>query len=319
MKASLGWLRYTHHVQTLQELSEHFSLPGVLEFDEPHPGMPRAVITTPGCQAELFLQGAHLTRWQPANLAPAIFTSAESGYAPGKAIRGGIPVIFPWFGAPASSPVHPPANAASHGFARTSPWTLHFAALAGDDLHLSLTLDHTDVMQQLGFSNFELAWYGILGRDLTLRLTVVNTGQEPLLFEEALHTYLAVSSSVDATVTGLQGTEYLDKTEAFARKTQDNEALRFTGEVDRAYVNTTAPVTVHDPAAGREITVSKSGSGTTVTWNPGPVLAAKLADLGDAEWRSFVCVETANAADNALTLAPGQAHTMELRLQLNHA
>jgi glucose-6-phosphate 1-epimerase len=303
-------------VQTLQELTDNFTLPGVLEFDEPHAGMPRATISAPGCQAEFFLQGAHLTQWQPTDRWPALFTSQHSAFEPGKAIRGGIPVIFPWFGSPANSPVHPPADAPSHGFARTSPWTLQFAALAGEDLHLSLTLDHTEAMQQMGFAGLELAYHAVLGRELTVRLTVANTTDRPFTFEEALHAYLAVSSSGEISVTGLKDTVYLDKTDNFARKTQTSKSLKFEGEVDRPYLDTTGPVTLHDHVIDRDLTIFKTGSHTTVTWNPGAKLAARLPDLGDEEWRNFVCLETANAADNALTLEPGKAHTMEMCLHL---
>lgn len=303
-------------MQTVEELNRDFGLPDVMVFDEPYAGMPRALITTPACRAEIFLQGAHLTRWEPAPVAPVLFVSERSAFAAGKAIRGGIPVVFPWFGSPETSPVHAPAGSASHGFARTSPWTLRFAALAGEEVHLSLTLDHNDVFAALGFAGFQLAYDAVLGEELTVRLSVANTGSAPFAFEEALHAYFTVGDSQRVSVSGLKGTEYLDKTEKFRRKTQMEDLLRFSGEVDRPYLNTTAPLTLKDPALRRDLRLTKAGSRTTVTWNPGPALAVKLPDLAPDAWQQFVCLETANAAENMITLQPREAHTMEMHVSV---
>ncbi len=302
-------------MQSVVELNEMFALPDVLRFDEPYPGMPRARIATPACSGEFYLQGAHLTQWQPAGQAAALFLSERSAFAPGKAIRGGIPVIFPWFGSPERSPVHP-ASGTSHGFARTRPWTLRFAALAGDELHIAMTLDQTEDMRAMGFSGFELAYELVLGRTLTARLSVANTGEAPFFFEEALHAYLAVGDSRKVSVEGLGGTDFLDKTENFQRKTQNDPELRFVGETDRPYLNTAAPLTLIDPVLQRRLRLEKTGSKTTVTWNPGPDLAAKLPDLAPDGWESFVCLETANVAEDAITLRPREAHTMEMRLSV---
>lgn len=307
-------LAYTLIVQSATELNEEFGLPGVLIFDEPHPGMPRALVTTSTCTAEFYLQGAHLTQWQPTGQAPALFLSENSAYIPGKAIRGGIPVIFPWFGAPANSPVHVASVSGQHGLARIWPWTMRFAALAGEDIHLSTRLDQTEGVRALGFSGFELLYEVILGKTLTVRLSVLNIGQQPFFFEEALHAYLAVGDSREVTVDGLQQTEFLDKTEGFTRKTQTTNTLRFEGEIDRPYLNTTDPLSLRDPVLQRCLQLQKRNSRTTVTWNPGPDLAAKLPDVAPGAWKDFVCLETANIAENAITLQPHEAHTMEMKL-----
>ena len=309
-------LAYTRDVQTVAELNEEFSLPGVLAFDEPHPGMPRARVSTPACTGEFFLQGAHLTQWKPTGEAEALFLSDRSAYTPGKAIRGGIPVIFPWFGSPDTSPVHVAPGSPQHGLARIWPWTLRFAALAGDDLHLSTRLDQTEGIRALGFSGFELIYEVILGQTLTVRLSVLNVGHEPFFFEEALHAYLAVGNSREISVDGLHDTEFLDKTDGFARKTQTSNSLHFEGEVDRPYLNTTHPLTLRDPELKRCLSLHKTGSHTTVTWNPGDKLAAKLTDLQSEAWTRFVCLETANLADNAIKLHPGAVHSMEMHLSV---
>ena len=305
-------------MQTADELNAEFCIESLLSFDESHPGMPRARISSPVCHAELYLQGAHLTQWQPAGQAPVLFLSDRSAFTPGKAIRGGIPVIFPWFGAPESSPVHPPAGSGSHGYARVWPWTLRFAAVAGNDLHLSLTLDHNDRLHALGFDFLQLGLDLILGETLTVRLSAANTASgpeaRPFLIEEALHAYLQVGDIHQVSIEGLVGTEYLDKPDGFRRKTQTDPEIRFTGEIDRPYLNTTAPVTLMDPALGRRLVLTKTNSHTTVIWNPAAELTAKLPDLAPDGWEHFACMETANAAENAVMLEPGQAYTMTMHL-----
>lgn len=303
-------------MQTADELNDTFALPGALFFDEVHPGMPRAHITTPACTAEFYLQGAHLAAWQPVGEQPVVFLSERSHFESGKAIRGGIPIIFPWFGSPDTSPVPTPPAASQHGFARTAPWTLHFAALAGEDLHLSATLDKTEAVRATGFWGFELAYELVIGRTLTARLSVANTGEKPFLFEEAMHAYLAVSDAEAVSVEGLGDVEFLDKTDGFARKTQEDATLQFRGQVDRPYLNTTSSVLLRDPGLGRNLHLVKAGSKTTVTWNPGAELASTLKDLPPDGWRRFVCLETANVAENAITLLSREAHTMEMRLSV---
>lgn len=305
-------------MQTPDELNTTFAIEDHLRFDEPYPGMPRARITTAACTAELFLQGAHLTAWQPSGQQPVLFLSERSAFLPGKAIRGGIPVIFPWFGSPQSSPVHPPEGSASHGFARVWPWTLRFAALAGEDLHLSLTLDHNHRLHATGFDELQLGLDLVLGKHLSLRLSAANSSStRPFLMEEALHAYFLLGNIREAWVEGLRGTEYLDKTDGFRRKLQNEAELHFAGETDRPYLNTTSEVTLVDPVLRRRIQLRKQGSQTTVVWNPAAALSAQLPDLQDNDWCRFACMETANAAENAVLLQPREAHTMscDIRVQ----
>ena len=300
-------------MQTLDQLNASFAIPGTLAFDE-HDGLIRARITTPACSGELYLHGAHVTAWQPANEQPMLFLSNKSAFAPGKAIRGGIPIIFPWFGPRTATPESPRTDGPAHGFARTQPWQLDFGAYAADELHLSLTLGPTELSRPLGFDNFLVAYQITFGRELRLRLSVANDGKEPLHFEEALHTYLHVGDVEQARVHGLYETDYLDKTDNFARKTQTAPILTFTGPTDRPYLNTTSPIVVDDPALNRRIAVTKANSKTTVVWNPWA--KAGIADMTDDGWRQMLCIESANAAENAVKLQPHEAHVMETTISV---
>jgi glucose-6-phosphate 1-epimerase len=298
----------------LQTLSDQFTIPGVLAFSQTEQGLIRANITTPACTAELYLQGAQITQWQPTGQQPVLFLSERSFFTPGKAIRGGIPIIFPWFGARTATPEDPRTDGPSHGFARIADWTLAFAALAGDDLHLTLTLGPSDITRSLGYDRFALVYEIAVGAELHVKLTVTNQNSKPLHFEEALHTYLSVGDSQQISIIGLSDTEYLDKTDSFKRKRQTEPLLKLTGETDRPYLDTLVPVNVDDPVLRRRITVDKSESKSTVVWNPWSALTATLPDMSPLCWLTMVCIETANVATNAITLASGAHHTMEAHI-----
>jgi glucose-6-phosphate 1-epimerase len=303
----------------LQQLTDDFAIPGLLAFSQNELGLIRATITTPACTAELYLQGAHLTQWQPMGHGAVLFLSERSAFAPGKAIRGGVPIIFPWFGSRTATPESLRTDGPSHGFARTCDWTLAFAALAGDDLHLTLTLGPSEASRALGYDHFQLALQLRLGAELNMQLTVANSGTQPLHFEEALHTYLAVGDARQASILGLSGTDYLDKTDNFARKCQKESPLLLTGETDRPYLNTEASVDLEDPVLQRRISVAKSNSKTTVVWNPWSGLCAKLADMAPSGWLQMVCIETANTAEDAITLPPNTHHTMQANITVQKA
>jgi len=296
-------------MQTLTELNENFAIPGVLGFEEGNGGLICARVTGAGGTGTIYLHGAHVTHWQPVGAETVLFLSEHSKFEDGKAIRGGVPLIFPWFGArEGGGPVH--------GFARTAMWEVAFAAVSGDEVHLTLTLGPSEVSRAAGYDRFRLAYEVVFGRELTLRLSVANQGEKPLTFEEGMHSYFEVSDVESVGVEGLGGTEYVDKVDDFKRKRQSEAVLRFTGTVDRPYLNTEAAVTVEDVGMKRKIVVAKKGSKTTVVWNPWTEVTATLNDMGAEEWRKMVCVETVNAMENSVTLQPSEAHTMEAKISV---
>jgi glucose-6-phosphate 1-epimerase len=290
----------------ITQLSDHFGIPGVLSFDD-HNGLVRANITTPAATATVYLQGAHLAEWQPTGHEPVLFLSRKSEFVSGKAIRGGVPISFPWFAARHDGKAGP-----SHGFARIQDWTLAFAALSGEDLHLTFTLAPTQLSRDLGFDQFRVAFQITIGRSLTMQLTVANDAETPLIFEEALHTYFAVADVHDVTLTGLEPTTFVDKTDNMIAKPAANAPLTFASATDRLYPNTAATCVIHDKLAKREIAIAKTNSNTTVVFNPWK----GMADMGDDQWHEMLCVETVNAAANAITLASGASHTMQARISV---
>ena len=287
-----------------------WEIPNRATFEDAPGGLVRLRVSTPLCEAEVYLQGAHVAHFKSHGEEPFLFLSAASHFAPGKPIRGGVPVIFPWFGPRAGR-----ADSPAHGFARTRPWQVE--ALAADDtgtVTLILRLDADETTRALWPHDFILRHRITFGAQLTMQLEVENTSGEPFQFEEALHTYLAVADVREIGITGLEDTGYLDKVDAFARKQQTAGPIRITGETDRVYLHTRTTCVLDDPKLARRITIEKSGSDTTVVWNPWIAKAKAMADFGDDEWPAMLCIETANAGESAITLAPGAVHTMRATL-----
>jgi glucose-6-phosphate 1-epimerase len=267
-------------------------------------GLERARVSGAYADAEIYLQGGHVTRWQPHGAAPVLFLSERAVFAPGKPIRGGVPLIFPWFGPHSTDP-----RAPMHGFARSRPWRLLTSSAEPDGaIVVELGLDDDEATRAMWPAAFSLRYRVSVGRVLGLALEVVNTSAAPFTFETALHSYLAVGDVHAVAITGLEDTRFIDKVDALTFKRQGAEPLRLTGETDRVFLDTRARCVVSDRALGRRLIVDKRGSATTVVWNPWAAKAAQIADLGPDDWRRMVCVETANAADDAVTLPPGARH-----------
>lgn len=268
-------------------------------------GLPKMAITTAWSTAEIYLQGAHVTHFQRLGEPPLLFLSARSRYEPGLPIRGGIPIIFPWFGKPADKP-------AQHGFVRNRSWNLKAITTADSGIiTLRLTLPPCPELR-----NDEIAIEYVLtiGESLSAELIVTNHSPRAYAFENCLHTYFAIGDIHAVKVVGLQGVDYLDSLDGHQRKTEPPEPIRFIGEVDRTYVNTPQTVEIHDAAWRRVIHVEKTGSASTVVWNPWITKAQAMPDFGDEEYQHMLCVESGNVAENQITLAPGASSSLKLRL-----
>jgi glucose-6-phosphate 1-epimerase len=287
------------------ELNRQFAIPNLVSFDAGKGGLTRVTIKSPSADAEIYLHGAHVTRFDPKDEPLLLFMSALSHFEAGKAIRGGVPICFPWFGAKAGDPKAP-----AHGFARLMEWSVDSTAKTGAGAAIVLSLSSSDKTKAFWPADFSAKYTVTVGDELNLSLAVTNTGAAAAQFEEALHTYLNIGDIETLTIAGLKDVTYLDKVNSGARTRQDDELIRFAGETDRVYPNTESTCTVHDPALGRQIRIAKAGSHATVIWNPWIDKAKAMADFGDDEWPGMVCVETCNVAENAVSLAAGATHTM---------
>jgi len=265
-------------------------------------GLPMVQIQTPWSAAEIYLHGASVTHFQLHGESPLLFLSDQSRFEKNAPIRGGIPIIFPWFG-------KPEGRTTQHGFARVRAWEMVEAKKQADGsvaVHLSLPASAE-------LLSIPLDYYVTIGKSLTAELVVTNYSDREFSFENCLHTYFTVGDINQVSVIGLQGVEYLDSLEGRMRKQEMNDAIRFTSEVDRVYVNAPHAVEIHDRALRRIIRVEKEGSASTVVWNPWITKAKAMADFGDNEYQRMICVESGNVAVNAISLAIGQ----EARLKVN--
>ena len=289
----------------IDELNRRFGVAGVSEVLVGNGGLPKVRVTTLLASAEVYLHGAQVTLWQPAGAEEVIFLSEKSHWQDGLAIRGGIPICSPWFGEKADDPKAP-----SHGFVRIREWRLDGVAVEGDGtVNVICSTESDEASRRWWPHEFRMEYRIAIGKSLQLELAVTNTGNSSFEFAEALHTYLRVGDARTVMVRGLEGVTYQDKTDGNREKIQVG-ALTFAATTDNVYLDTRGAVEVVDPALRRTIRTEKRNSGTTVVWNPGQAGAAALADLGDDEWKSMVCVETSNIRAASVSLAPGQKHTM---------
>ena len=297
-----------------QQLSAKFGVKGIVEFSE-QGGLAKAVVSRDGMQGELFLQGATVTGWQPAGARPVIFTSPNAVFAAGTAVRGGVPIIFPWFGPKQDEPKAP-----QHGFVRAAPWQLEAVETSRPgEVTLRLGITEAEATSPFWSDAYRATYTVSFGKALSIELAVQNRAGREIGFEEALHTYFAISDIDKVSVTGLGGTTFIDKVDGFRRKTQDAAPIKLSGETDRVYLSTPRQVAIDDPEWRRRIVVEKDGAASMIVWNPWTEKAAAMKDLGPAAWRGMICVETGNAADNAVRVAAGGEHRMTTRISVDAA
>ena len=247
--------------------------------------------------------GAQVVSWRPTGGEEVLWASHSSAYEPGIAIRGGIPICFPWFGSGLSGDRVP-----SHGFARLTSWTLADVEDDGSTVTATHSLSATNETRRVFPYEFFAVHRATFGRHLDVHLSVQNTGEVPFTFEEALHTYLRVGDSRQVVVRGLDGFEYIDQVDSGLRKTQDGD-IRITGETDRVYLSG-GGVDVIDPVLRRTLHVRMAQAADTVVWNPWIDRAAALPDFDDDGWQTMVCIEGANVRAHAVALDPGAVHSL---------
>lgn len=261
-------------------------------------------------RATLFLQGAHLTHFAPQDHADWLWLSNTARFEPGRAIRGGIPICWPWFGDPARNAPEVRKRIltdSAHGFARTALWKLEDVRESAHEVEISLSLDaNEDFADAWNGHALALVTFVFSVRGCQIALTTTNLSSAPLAFSQALHTYLPTTDIDRTRVLGLGDSHYIDTLDNWEYRAQEGPVY-FHGETDRIY-ESHEPLTIMTPTGGR--TLTSVGSDSIVVWNPGPEKAARLSDFPDTGWKSMLCVETANAASDYRVLNEGQSHTL---------
>ena len=294
--------------QSLQidELNRRFGITGVAAVVAGNGGLPKVRVTGRLASAEIYLHGAHVTNFKKHDEAPILFLSQCSRFEANQPIRGGVPVIFPWFGAREGMTMH--------GFARIKAWEIK-EIIPAPDGSVSVRLRLPNYPEAGAYPPFLAEYVVTVNESLTLELEVTNNStDENLEFEECLHTYFAVEDIGATTIAGLKGLSYLDKVTNFAKKTETDEVIRIASEVDRIYLDATGTVDIHDAKLGRVIRVAKKNSTSTVVWNPWIAKSQQMPDFGNEEYQGMVCVESGNVNVNKVTLAPGKSSRLKVTL-----
>lgn len=270
-------------------------------------GLHEIVCDNPLASYRVLTQGAQLLTWHPAGAPEVVWTSPHARFLPGKPPRGGTPICWPWFG-PHSNAEYP-----AHGLVRAREWTLESytrAADGTDSVHFSTTTSPDTSPLWPHSARLDVTYH--LGMSLHLRLETTNLGIEPITITEAVHTYFGVGDVREIEIHGLSGSTYLDRLASDARK-QQSGPIAITGETDRVYLATGPECSIVDPILNRTIEISSQGGRSKVVWNPWSEKASKLGDLGESDYLQMVCVESGNIADDAVEIAPGERHTLQIR------
>jgi glucose-6-phosphate 1-epimerase len=267
--------------------------------------MPKLRLSHPsGATAQVYLHGAHVTSWVPAGGSEALFLSRAASFAPGAAIRGGVPVIFPQFAALGPLP--------KHGFARTQPWERVDDADRPGAVRLCL---RDSAATWAIWPHAFLAELAVeLGADwLSIALTIQNTGDAAFAFTAALHTYLRVGDVRRATIEGLHGIRY--RVTGEGERIDEEREVAVRGALDRVYLHAPAELRVHDARNGRVFRLRSEGFADTVVWNPWAEATAALPDMEDDEYLEMLCVEAAQVGA-PVRLEAGERWTGSQRLQV---
>lgn len=297
---------------SIESLNQAHAIGTLLTFREGPGGFPMIDISTANAEARVSLYGGQLLSYRPAGAGEdLLFVSDAAYYEDGKAIKGGVPVCWPWFGDDPDGLGRP-----AHGFVRNRLWNMVSSAeLPGGDVLVVMT---TGV---IGGGSTDWPHSAILtleitvGKALQLTLQTENIGDSTFTLSQALHTYFRIGDIQRVSVQGLEDRYYRDKADQWAEKQQQGP-VTIDDEVDRVYLDVQPELLIDDPGLDRKIRIDSTGSRTAVVWNPWRTVAKAMADLEDDDYQHFICVETTNTANDCIDLPSGSQHRLSVRYRL---
>jgi len=304
----------------INKLSEQFSIADNVSIVEGENHIPYVIIDNEKVRSVISLYGAQVLSFIPQGKKELLFLSKLASYQRGKSIKGGIPVCWPWFGSEPeniSGIITGADNKVpqAHGFARNKMWQLvSTEVLQNDQIKIVMGLKEDSESLKLWPCKFDLKLEIVVGDVLSLNLITQNTDNKVIQITQALHSYFSIKDLSQVSVLGLESNAYLDKANVNTGevKKQQSGAVLFEQEVDRIYLDVPASVQLVDKANDREISITSSGNKTAVVWNPGELISKQMQDLQDEDYQRFVCVETANAAHNVISIEPGNKFTLSV-------
>ncbi|SDY65343.1 D-hexose-6-phosphate mutarotase [Nitrosomonas sp. Nm58] len=294
----------------IEQLNRDHGIAGQVEFIEGQGGFPFIHVNNAKANALISVYAGQVLSFRPAGKTDDLmFLSEKAYYQAGKAIKGGVPICWPWFGPDPEGKGRP-----AHGFVRNRMWdVIETGVAANGDAEVVLGLTDTPETQAIWPHAFVLALKITVGEALNLELVTRNMGSEAFSITQAFHTYFSVGDIHQTRVSGLEGRQYIDKVEGGQQKTQSG-AVTISSEVDRIYLDVLNDILIHDAAMKRQIRIASQGSETAVVWNPWAKISAEMGDLQDDDYLRLLCVETANAATDIITIEPGS----EFKLVANY-
>ena len=287
--------------QNITQLNAEQSIAGAVEFIEGSGGLAMIRVSTPKAKALISIHAGQVLSYQPTDEEDLLFLSNKACYQNGKAIKGGAPICWPWFGPDPEGKGRP-----GHGFVRNRAWKVTSTqAIANGAVKVTLELSDTPETMEIWPRKFELVQEIVIGDSLNLTLITRNTGTDLFSITQGFHTYFKVGDINQASVLGLQNCPYIDKTDNSAEKKQVGEVTIVT-ETDRIYQQVSNTLIIDDKALDRCIQILSQGNRTAVVWNPWEKISKEMADLEDSDYQRFICVETTNAASDVIGIAPGE-------------
>jgi glucose-6-phosphate 1-epimerase len=295
---------------TISTLNEQFGKSKQIEFSTTKGDLPIVTLTNQYATAAVSLYGAQVLSYIPKGEPDVLWMSNKSLFQEGKAIRGGIPICFPWFGPNPSDSKKP-----QHGFARLSSWAVKTATITAEGtISITLQLKDSAATKALWAFSFTAEIIVTIDTKLTLTLRCTNDDDKPFDYSDALHSYFNVSDIDNITIEGLKNATYFPAGIDTGIE-QHEELLAITKEENRRYLNHTQTCIVADKGYKRKIIVGKSGSKTTVVWNPGADTTKTMSDMSPDGYKTFICVEAANAFNDLIKLSPGEQFNLTTIIQ----
>lgn len=298
---------------TLEQLQQSFPNQDYVHFSAKEKTYPFIEVDHPKAKARIALHGAHLVDFIPSGEKPVLFTSSQAAFKEGKAIRGGVPLCWPWFGA---HPEHSDSSShPAHGLVRQRFWKLHAVNSSVDAVKLDFHCVFSAEEESIIGGQVCLMVSITIADSLSIALTTTNIGKNKLTIGGALHSYFSISDINQLKIKGLEQTKQLDS--LTSEQSINPEIIQIQQEYDRIFQPTTETVELLDSVEKRRICITKTGSKGTVVWNPWIEKSATMSDLGNQEYHKFICIEAINRGDDLRILEPEESHTLSQTISVH--
>ena len=272
----------------------------MIEHKQKENGFKYIEIKNAKAEAKIALQGAHIFHYKKLGKRSLLWLSELAYFEEGKAIRGGIPICFPWFGKHKTD-----TTLAQHGFARTSFWSVTTEEeLSLDATHIQLQLLSDEKSKAIWNYEFDIRLDIVIGEELSVALSIKNIDSKPFEITTALHSYFNISNIDDVVVKGLKNTSYYDALEK--KEYIQKDEVTINKEVDRVYYDVPNSIVLYDGKYKIELTQSNSNS--LVVWNPWIEKSKQMVDMSDNAYKNMLCLEIANIGRKPLTIEPNETH-----------